>query len=155
VTPSLVRDEQHEADALNPEVPSEADHCATEGTKPKRGVLEQWPLFLEALQRERPMLGHYLRVAQVASLSESAIDVRFPVNCSAQYAELIKNKNREEINRIMKEVVGPSVDLHITLEAGGPAAAQAEKNSLSINDEIKMEPIIKSVLDIFDGDVID
>jgi hypothetical protein len=94
-------------------------------------------------------------VASVASLSESAIDVRFPGNCSAQYAELIKNKNREEINRIMKEIVGPSVDLHITLEAGGPAAAQAEKNSLSINDEIEHEPIIKNVLDIFDGELID
>ena len=155
VTPSVVGDEQCEAGVLIPDVPSKADHCAEDGTKPKRGVLEQWPLFLEALQRERPMLGHYLRVAQVASLSESAIDVRFPVNCSAQYAELIKNKNREEINRIMKEIVGPSVDLHITLEAGGPAAAQAEKNSLSINDEIEHEPIIKNVLDIFDGELID
>jgi hypothetical protein len=130
--------------------------CVTGGANQGKGeVLEQWPRFLEVLQRERPMLGHYLRVARVASLSESAVDVRFPGNCSAQYAELIKNKNREEINRIMKEIMGASVDLHITLEAGGPAAVQVGNNSLSINDEIKIEPIIQSVLDIFDGDVID
>jgi DNA polymerase-3 subunit gamma/tau len=137
------------------DVASEEDPCIAGGAKRSDGgVLEQWPRFLEALQRERPMLGHYLRVAQVASLSESAIDVRFPVNCSAQYAELIKNKNREEINRILKTIIGASVDLHITMEAGAGSVAQAEKNSLSINDEIKIEPIIQSVLNIFDGDVI-
>jgi len=121
-----VGDEQCEAGVLIPDVPSKADHCAEDGTKPKRGVLEQWPLFLEALQRERPMLGHYLRVASVASLSESAIDVRFPGNCSAQYAELIKNKNREEINRIMKEIVGRRLTFTLPWKraAGGGAGGK-------------------------------
>ena len=155
VTPAPASIGSDAARAAVPDVPSESDPCSAEGTEPKRGALERWPLFLETLQRERPMLGHYLRVAQVASLSESAIDVRFPRACNAQYAELIKNKNREEINRIMKDVMGASVDLHITIEAGSPAVGKAENNSLSINDEMEHEPVIKSVLDIFDGEIIE
>jgi DNA polymerase III, subunit gamma and tau len=156
VTPPVMQDVREGPVSPASDASSEAaDTCTTGETKQNAGVLEQWPRFLEALQRERPMLGHYLKVAQVASLSESAIDVRFPRTCNAQYAELIKNKNREEINRILKEIMGASVDLHITLEAGGPVVVQAEKNSLSINDEIEHEPIIKNVLDIFDGELID
>jgi DNA polymerase-3 subunit gamma/tau len=156
LTPPLELEESDKSGDPACDVPSVADPCITGGAKHSNGgVLEQWPRFLEALQRERPILGHYLRVAQVASLSESAIDVRFPINCNAQYAELIKNKNREEINHIIKEIMGTSVDLHITIEAGAPSVVQVEKNSLSINDEIKIEPIIQSVLNIFDGDVID
>lgn len=154
VTPPMVQDGREVQSSPAGQIPLQADSCDSGGTK-GGGVLEQWPRFLEALQRERPILGHYLRVAQVASLSDNAIDVRFPRACNAQFAELTKNKNREEINRIVKEILGESVDLHITLEAAGPEPVRAKKNSLSINDEIEHEPIIKSVLDIFDGELIE
>ncbi|HEX7511020.1 MAG TPA: DNA polymerase III subunit gamma/tau, partial [Chitinivibrionales bacterium] len=65
--------------------------------------LLQWPSFLELLQRERPMLGHYLRVAYITAHNGNSVDVRFPYSCQAQYSEVIKKKNREEIDRVMKK----------------------------------------------------
>jgi hypothetical protein len=54
---------------------------------------------------------------------------------------------------------GAPVDVHITIEPPGPspvASAKVDETaSVSINDEIAHEPIIKSVLDIFNGEVID
>ena len=121
-------------------------------------LIARWPLILEAVQKERPMLGHYLRVAKVSAHSSGALDVRFPRTCNAQYAEASKSKNREDLNRIMLSRFGAPVDVHITIEPPGPssvAGAKVETASVSINDEIAHEPIIKSVLDIFNGEVID
>jgi DNA polymerase-3 subunit gamma/tau len=121
-------------------------------------LIAQWPLILEAVQKERPMLGHYLRVAKASAHSNGALDVRFPQACNAQYAEASKSKNREDLNRIMLSRFGALVDVHITIEPPGPSpveGAKVETASVSINDEIAHEPIIKSVLDIFNGEVID
>jgi DNA polymerase-3 subunit gamma/tau len=123
--------------------------------------LSQWPEFLELLQRERPMLGYYLRVAYATAHSANSVDVRFPHSCHVQYSEVMKKKNREEINRVMKEFTGALEDLHITIEAdpnpAGSAANQAKAAAipLSINDEIKREPVIQNILDIFNGDILD
>jgi DNA polymerase-3 subunit gamma/tau len=122
--------------------------------------LTQWPLFLELLQRERPMLGYYLRVAYVTAHSANSVDVRFPHSCHVQYSEVLKKKNREEINRVMKKFTGAIEDLHITIETDPEipeAAPQQPKDALplSIHDEIKREPVIQSVVDIFNGDIID
>ncbi|HEX7510992.1 MAG TPA: hypothetical protein VF335_06805, partial [Chitinivibrionales bacterium] len=122
--------------------------------------LSQWPSFLELLQRERPMLGHYLRVAYVTAHNGNSVDVRFPYSCQAQYSEVIKKKNREEIDRVMKKFTGALEDIHLTIEAKpenfhepGPVQT-ASSASLSINDEIQREPIIQNILDIFKGDII-
>ena len=120
-------------------------------------LIAQWPLILEAVQKERPMLGHYLRVAKASAHSSGALDVRFPRACNAQYAEASKSKNHEELKRIMLSRFGTPVDVHITIEPPGPAQGgdKVESASVSINDEMAQEPIIKSVLDIFNGEVID
>ena len=133
---------------------------AAEGSPPCDPIKE-WPRLLEILQRERPTLGYYLTVAYVTAHSGNSVDIRFPYTCHAQYAEVIKQKNREEINRVMRQCTGAPSDLHITIEAQPDTRqeraidSQKEKLSLSIHDEIEREPIIKTVLDVFNGEGID
>jgi DNA polymerase III subunit gamma/tau len=120
--------------------------------------VKEWPEFLKLLQRERPMLGYYMNVACIVSHGGKSLDVRFPHSCHVQYSEVLKKKNRDEINRTITKFNGSFSELHITIESQPETAAGTEKSEpvekLSINDEIEREPIIKTVLDVFEGDVI-
>jgi DNA polymerase III subunit gamma/tau len=155
--PAIVESKAEPASSA-PEVSAEFDDKVTNNTG---DPALQWPKFLELLQRERPMLGYYMNVAYITAFSGTSLDVRFPHSCHVQYEEITKKKNRDEINRVINKFNGAFSDLHITIEAepvnqSNISADQPEKKvSLSINDEIEREPIIKTVLDLFNGEIID
>jgi DNA polymerase-3 subunit gamma/tau len=131
-----------------------------EGIGPQPGNLQaQWPEFLELLTRDRPTLAYHLSSAYVVSATNKAVDIRFPKAFHFQFNEVLKKKNRDEIQEKLNEFGRAPVELHITLEqAGDPPQAKNPavqvKAPKSINNEITNEPIIKSVLDIFDGSVL-
>jgi DNA polymerase-3 subunit gamma/tau len=122
-----------------------------------------WPHFIEYIQQNRPHLGYHLSVASVVSISGTSLELQFPKAFHFQFSEVTKKKNRDEIQKELNDFFQDSVDLHITLEAREetpaqhaimPAAAAVMKSSVSIDDEIAHEPIIKNVLDIFDGSIV-
>jgi DNA polymerase-3 subunit gamma/tau len=126
---------------------------------PSVNLQVQWPEFLEHLKRDRPTLAYHLSSAFVVSATNKSVDVRFPKAFHFQFSEVLKKKNRDEIQEKLDEFAKGSVELHITLEqAGDPPQAKGPafqvKTPMSINNEINNEPIIKSVLDIFDGSVL-
>ena len=119
----------------------------------------RWPHFLELLVQDRPTFGYHLSAAHVVSSTAASIELRFPKAFRFQFNEVIKKKNRDDIQKKLNEFNQAAVELHITLEAAGEPASSIQpapqgKTTLSINDEIGHEPIIKSVLDIFDGSVL-
>jgi DNA polymerase-3 subunit gamma/tau len=126
---------------------------------PSVNLQVQWPEFLEHLKRDRPTLAYHLSSAFVVSATNKSVDVRFPKAFHFQFSEVLKKKNRDEIQEKLDEFAKGPVELHITLEqAGDPPQAKGPavqvKTPMSINNEINNEPIIKSVLDIFDGSVL-
>jgi DNA polymerase-3 subunit gamma/tau len=146
-----------------PPVPGHAEEKpepeAAEVMRPARPQAD-WPHFVEHIQKNRPHLGYHLSVANVVSTSHNAIDLRFPKAFHFQFSEVIKKKNRDEIQKEFNDFFQDGMELHITLEAqeDAPAAqkpaATEPKPFVSIDDEISHEPIVKQVLDIFDGTVL-
>jgi DNA polymerase-3 subunit gamma/tau len=126
--------------------------------------VQDWPHFIEHLQKNRPHLAYHFGVASLVSLSREKVDLRFPKVFHFQFSEVNKKKNRDEIQKELDDFFQGAVVLHMTLEAtDGQQAAQtqapataaaAERAFMSIDDEIAHEPIIKNVLDIFDGCVM-
>lgn len=129
-------------------------------TTPAVDLKAAWPSFLESLSADRPNIGTFLSMAYVASASEHALDLRFPARCSFQFAEITRTRNREYITRMLSSFAGGPVDLHITIEkradndAPRQSGAPAPRVSPSLRDDMENEPIIKNVLDIFDGEVV-
>jgi DNA polymerase III subunit gamma/tau len=122
---------------------------------------QQWPKFMEQLVHDWPAFGYHLSVAYVVSSTANSVELRFPAACHFQFGEVTKKKNRDEIQKKLCEFAKADVALHITIEPAGAPAAQkppepsaAAGASLSIQDEIGREPIIGTVLDIFDGAVL-
>jgi DNA polymerase-3 subunit gamma/tau len=156
--------------AAKPELADAVDSASSKTPAPpaenpirQKTTTPDWPHFIEYIQQNRPHLGYHLSVASVVSISGTSLELQFPKAFHFQFSEVTKKKNRDEIQKELNDFFQDSVDLHITLEAREetpaqhaimPAAAAVMKSSVSIDDEIAHEPIIKNVLDIFDGSIV-
>ncbi len=98
-------------------------------------------------------------MAYVASATADTLDLRFPARCSFHFAEITRKNNRDVIAKKLTAFAGRKIDLHITIEKRKESGnetppAAAERVSPSFQDDMENEPIIKNVLDIFDGEVV-
>jgi hypothetical protein len=122
-------------------------------------VMSFWHDFIDLLMRDRPNLGTFLSLATVAGNTDSSIDLTYPHHLAFQFGEVTKKQHREEINKILNSFKGKPIELHITLETDIPGKVNRDINkstahSVAIESEIAHEPIIQSVLTIFDGEVL-
>jgi DNA polymerase III subunit gamma/tau len=139
-----------------PDVAERFEDC-TPGTN--AGVQSRWPAFVESFMHDRPNIGTFLSLATVSGATESSIDLTYAAHFKFQFAEMTKKQNREEINRLLQAFMGRPIDVHITLETK-KAEKEAQNyiksvpHAHAIESEIEREPIIQSVLDIFDGEIL-
>ncbi len=125
-----------------------------------------WPAFLDRLTTEHPNLGTFLSPAAIAAGTGSSLDLRFKKQFGFQFAEVTRANNRDTIIKKLSSFAGKPVDLHIVLEKNdadtGDTPKQAalepfstkKKTHASLEQETSNEPVITSVLDIFDGEVV-
>lgn len=121
-----------------------------------------WPKFLEVLMNERPNLATFLSVAYVASITDQTIDIRFAPQYGFQFAEITRKRNRDTIDSMLTCFAGKKYDLHITREkpqepkVSEPEAPTVKVESItpSLQDDMQNEPIIKTILDVFDGEIL-
>ncbi len=119
-----------------------------------------WPAFLDHLIHERPNMGSFLALACAFPAGEDAIDLKFSSAYRFQYLEVVKKQNKDEIEQHLKNFAGRELLLNITIE--NKPIEKHEQNfikaignvTLTIDDEIEREPVIKAILDIFDGEVL-
>lgn len=121
-----------------------------------------WPSFLESLMDERPNLATFLSVAYVASVTDNSVDIRFSGRYGFQFAEITRKSNRDIIEKMLATFTGKKMDLHITRErekkeeteqAESPTP-QKSSYTPSLRDDMENEPIIKTVIDVFDGEIL-
>lgn len=173
-TQSLVEDAAHRTPEYLKDSDSDEGMLSTSGaqndttftdseetTRDVPDIRKLWPSFLETLLRDRPKLGSFLSLATVASCTAHTIDIRFSPKFNFQFLELNKKHNRDEVVRILHTFTSRMFDLRMTVEADGDHEDEASylkqlgTMPVTINDEMEKEPIIKTVIDIFDGEVIE
>lgn len=148
--PSIPPQTVEDSFKLAPEVRKDAD------------IQSQWPSFLEVVRKERPNLGSFLEMAQIAAIHEDSIDLRFPKHFKFQFSEVIKKNNRNLILEKLASFFSKSLDLHITLEKYSPLEKKlTEKKTIknghlypSLADDMVNEPILKNIIEVFDGEMI-
>ncbi|MFP4165134.1 MAG: hypothetical protein ACLFQB_13820 [Chitinispirillaceae bacterium] len=122
--------------------------------------MKYWPAFLEKVTRDRPNLGSFLSIAELVSCSSSVVDIRFPSNGGFPYKEITKKNNRDEITERLHKFCGAEVELRITLEKKKEDEKPVQNyikpsaTKTNINEEIENEPIIQTLMDVFDGELL-
>lgn len=94
----------------------------------------------------------------MSGYAESSVELQFGNSQRFQYNEVTKKQNLDEIKRLLQEFAGFPVELKFSLEE---KAEEQEQNYINhnpkrstINDEIENEPIIQSIIEMFDGEVL-
>ncbi len=126
-----------------------------------RDLDEHWPAFIEYLTHDRPNLGAFLSQASLLGVNDSAVDIQFGGESGFQYREVTRKQNRDTISDLLHKFVGTPVQLRITLgkrpenpiSTFQPEPAPKTKTT-TINEEIEKEPIIQTLLDIVDGQIL-
>ncbi len=118
----------------------------------------RWPDFLEHLLHERPNIGSFLALSKVKTSDTDSIDILFRYAYRFQYSEITKRENKETVNEYVTAFMRRPIELRIHLEpASAHPSAEIEPDlpqRKSIDDEIAQEPIIASVLELFDGEIL-
>ena len=120
----------------------------------------QWTVFLELLLKERPNLGSFLSMASICSISADTVELKLSSGYRFQYMELTRKNNQSEITRILTQFTGCPVELKITLDSSAPSVEdtnyikQIGNIPNTIDDQIEKEPIIQTILEIFDGEIL-
>ena len=139
---------------------SESTSFINESSAPIADIKSTWPAFLDVLLRDRPNLGSFLSLAYIAASTQDSIDLKFGPGYRFQYMEVTKKNNREEITQMLCTFLGAPIELRIALDTKAPESD--EQNYIkqignirsTIHDEIEKEPIIQTLLDLFDGEII-
>jgi DNA polymerase III subunit gamma/tau len=119
-----------------------------------------WTSFVDFMLKDRPNVGSFLAMSYLSGATGTSLDVRFPSSYRFQFVETTKKHNRDLIENLLHQFTGSKYELHITLETTRTDIQERQllhqlaAIPLSINDEMDREPIIKTILDIFDGEVL-
>lgn len=121
---------------------------------------ELWPKFLDHISIDYPKIGTFLSSGYISSCTEMSIDLKFPPTCRFQFIEVSKKHNRDQIELLLQQFTSKQFELHIVVDNHKPDSEKREflkqisKLPSTINDEIDNEPIIQTVLDMFDGEIL-
>jgi DNA polymerase III subunit gamma/tau len=133
------------------------DDAPSAGTE--ADIAGRWREFIDKIMQDRPHIGTFLALATVAGHTGSSIDLVFEHNFAFQFTEVNKKQYREEIAKMLNTFFGRPVEIRLTLAAKpaeGPEIKQnkPDKHAVAIESEIAREPVIGSVLEIFDGEIL-
>jgi len=121
---------------------------------------ENWSQFLEFLIKDRPNLGSFLSFASIGSVSNDSIELKFSSAYRFQYLEVTKKNNKHEITKLLEEFAGKLIELNIIIDANATGKEvenyikQIGDIPVTINDQIEKEPIIQTILEVFDGEIL-
>ncbi|NKB66313.1 MAG: DNA polymerase III subunit gamma/tau [Candidatus Latescibacteria bacterium] len=121
---------------------------ATDGPLKLEQIRTDWNSLIETVRKVQPTLAIFLNGAQldglegpVLTLSFSGLD-RFPMN------QVVKN--RETVENFCREKWGQSLRLQCVVRQGEEEEVAPEKTAESIQGD----PTVKSILDMFDGELV-
>ncbi len=146
-------------------IPSDIDSSSFDVPQEPSGPIDpgaKWPAFIELLIEERPNLGTFLSLSHIAESTENSIDLRFGNQFQFQFAEVTKKNNRDIIQKKLDTFAGRHIDLHIVIEKKDQEKKEDKKQAAkvkphihpSLEEDMANEPIIKDVINIFDGEVL-
>ncbi|MBL8024817.1 MAG: DNA polymerase III subunit gamma/tau [Fibrobacteres bacterium] len=128
-------------------------------------MASDWKLVIRTLSGDLMQIGTFLSLSNVSHADDREIHIMLPPNHKFQHSQLSSSDNTRKIEEWFKKKMNyhGRVLIKLTPESGSAGATGGQQQSgpvisiqkkTSINDAIKKEPIIGSILDEFEGEVI-
>jgi hypothetical protein len=123
-------------------------------------ISARWQEFIDTLMADRPNVAAFLGLAKIVSTGKESVDLRFQSSFKFQFNDITRKETREYLSGKLKAFFRRPIDIHITIEPAGHAAAApqrqltTEKPARSLDDDMENEPIIRTVVEAFDGEIV-
>jgi DNA polymerase-3 subunit gamma/tau len=114
-----------------------------------------WPVLVEAVRKERPLISMWLEGGVLAEVSGGVARLAFPKEQSLSAEYLLQANNRSFLEALLLRLTGSPVSLSTELSESvvlrpvaqpPPPAKEVEKDPM---EEFKNDPLIRKALDIF------
>ena len=125
-------------------------------------IESNWSLFVNSLIKEKTNIGTFLSLGHVNNATNDSIDLRFGKEYSFQFSEIMKKHNRSYLQSKLSTFFGRNIDLHISLDNEKSKPVDEEERTKndsihlhpSLSEDIIKEPIIKNILETFNGELL-
>jgi len=150
--------EEKESGSAKAFQPSEIKHGTAYAVKAESGDIQSgWQLVLEKLKKEKPSLSSFLQDVQLAAFDEKELHLEFAGDRAFQKQLVEKRENLSYLQKIAEEILGSPYKIKLAVNStkaspAGPASTKQAKPDL---EELKQkDPLLKDILDTFQGEVI-
>lgn len=120
-----------------------------------------WGRVLNQVSEKKPYLAASLQQGQLAGLEDQSLTITFPMSCNFLLERAQQQKNREVIEGEASRILGKDVRVRFTM-ADLPEPPKKPEPSReppsrkpSMEEAVKTEPILGTILEILDGELID
>lgn len=116
-------------------------------------IKDQWPLIIEEIKKRKIALGSFLNEGWPETIEGSELIIAFGMENGFHISSI--NRNRKSIEEIIREVVGCSLQIKCKQAEGEPASSGNGSNGGSYVEKLGQKiPLIKTVIDEFDGELV-
>jgi len=122
---------------------------------------ELWNQMLTQVQKRKTSLGAILQHAQLTELEDQSLTIAFPKSCNFHLVQAEKHKNRAVIEGEASTILGKDVRVKFTMadlpeSSDEPnTSAQSHGSKPSVEEVVKIEPIVGTILETMDGELIE
>jgi len=129
--------------------------------EPKGDVQNLWGHMLNEVKNKRASLGAILQHGELSKLQDNTLTISFPKSCNFHREQAQKEKNRSVIEEVASTILGKDSQVRFTL-AELPKSPKKQRPSAeppdrkpSVEEVVKIEPIIGDILKTMDGELIE
>jgi DNA polymerase-3 subunit gamma/tau len=122
---------------------------------------ELWKQMLTRVRKKKSSLGAILQHGQLAELQNQSLTIVFPKSCNFHLIQAEKQKNRAVIEGEASNILGKDIQVKFTM-ARLPESSEKPKalatppgRKLSAEEVVKAEPIVGTILETMDGELIE
>ncbi len=118
-------------------------------------LLKIWEKVIEKVKEQNAPLGTFLKEGEILELKGNFVTLEFAKDRAFHKQQIEKRENLSLIEKILSDIFGQNLKLRLVLNANkaNPTAAGAKKK-MDIEELAKNEPLVKNILETFEGEII-
>ncbi len=118
-------------------------------------LLQVWEKVIEKIKEQNAPLGTFLKEGEILELKGNLLTIEFAKDRAFHKQQIEKRENLALIEKIIKEIYGQVLKLKLILNANKVYhAPPKEKKKVDVEELVKHEPLVKNILETFEGEII-
>lgn len=118
-------------------------------------LLKIWEKVIDKIKEQNAPLGTFLKEGEILELKGNILTIEFAKDRAFHKQQIEKRENLSLIEKTINEIYGQNLKLRLVLNANKVNhATHKEKKKVDLEELAKNEPLVKNILETFEGEII-